>query len=432
MAPRRVLAAGACGALVLSARPAHAQSSVLLEGFAARTEQSSAPVFGGLALGGYSGPFGLRVSGSLNTAHDAISTPQTYDDNGYGCHRGRCPGGYGGYGPGGYGSDGGSSLRVAAWTADADLLFEPFRTFGVGRALLLGFSPYVFGGIGYYAARPAAAADTGFATVDYGVGVRHELLGWLGVTGEARFRRALRGDSTVLDFNRHNAQFRVGLTVSFGGGHTAHRASPVSPAAGVATGAATSTAEGPTGSALPGVPTAPPASMAAVPSRIVPRVLDLADGYLDTPYRAGGNSPAGFDAPGFVQYVFGREGITLPRTVGQLAQSGMTVSTRTGDLRPGDLVFFANDGGTPDHVAIYVGRNRIIHATASAGAVRYDVLGEGARGAWFASHLVTARRVVDGVADHAAGDVYDDYTAAVGGSAGRPDQAPPPVGGGPR
>ena len=418
MATRRVLAAGICGALALSAPAARAQSPVVLEGFAARADRSSAPVFGGLALGGYSGPFGLRVSGSLNTTR----TPNgpTYYDDGYGCQRGRCPNGYG------YGADGGSTTRVAAWTADADLLFEPFRAFGVGRALLLGFSPYVFGGVGYYSARPASAADTGLTTVNYGVGVRHELLGWLGVTGEARFRRALNGDSTVLSFNRHNAQYRVGLTVSFGGGH-AHRQAPVivRGAPGVIGGTG---ALGPcAGGACGPVPTLPAASMAAVGARVVPRVLDLADGFVGTPYVSGGTTPAGgFDAAGFVQYVFGREGLELPRTVRQLAQTGMTVSTRTGNLRPGDLLFFANDGVTPDHVAIYAGRDRILHATGSGGSVRYDVLGEGARGAWFSAHLVAARRVVDGAEapDRLRRDI--DAAPATDDAPARPDQAPQP------
>ena len=45
-------------------------------------------------------------------------------------------------------------------------------------------------------------------------------------------------------------------------------------------------------------------------------------------------------------------------------------------------------------VAIYAGHDRIIHATASGGGVRYDVLGEGERGEWFTDHIVTARRIV--------------------------------------
>lgn len=409
---RRVLAA-VVGPLALVVAPVRAQSPVVLEGFAARAEPSSAPYFGGLALGGYSGPFGFRVSGALTTARTDGQDYYTYP-NEYGCRRRACPDEYGG--------PSGSSRQVAAWMTDADLLFEPLRAFRVGRALLLGFSPYVFGGIGYYAARPVNAPDTGLTTVNYGVGLRHELLGGLGVSAEARFRRALHGDSTVLSFNRHTAQYRLGLTVSFGGHHTPRRAPPV--AVPVYVPAVSAPAASPT-VIIPGV------SMAVVGAHAIPRVLDLADGSVGAPYLSGGTAPTtGFDAAGFVQYVFGREGIVLPRTVGQLARSGMTVSTRAGNLRPGDLVFFSNDGTTPDHVAIYAGHDRIVHATASGGGVRYDVLGDGARGAWFASHLVAARRVVDGSEAPDRARQNGDAAPAVGNAdaPSRPDQAPPPSG----
>jgi cell wall-associated NlpC family hydrolase len=116
---------------------------------------------------------------------------------------------------------------------------------------------------------------------------------------------------------------------------------------------------------------------------------------VGTPYLSGGTNPSiGFDAAGFVQYVFAREHVQLPRTSHAIAELGEEVSTRTGSLRPGDLLFFGNDGSSIDHIAIYAGHDRIIHATATGDGVRYDVLGEGRRGEWFADHLVTARRIV--------------------------------------
>jgi cell wall-associated NlpC family hydrolase len=84
----------------------------------------------------------------------------------------------------------------------------------------------------------------------------------------------------------------------------------------------------------------------------------------------------------------------LPRTAHAIAELGDDVSTRIGSLRPGDLLFFGNDGSSIDHVAIYAGHDRIVHATASGDGVRYDVLGEGPRGEWFVDHLVTARRIL--------------------------------------
>lgn len=384
MSPTRWVFAAACGALSLSAAPAlRAQSPLLLELFAARRQASTAPFFGGLGLAGYRGPFGLRVTGSLNLGDRANTGGTSFADDQQ-CRGLHCwPGG------GFAGTQETSLFGLGGWTADADLVVEPLRAVPALRALLLGFSPYAFGGVGRYAVRPTIVADTSVTGLSYGVGVRHQLLGALGVSAEARFRRALSGNAAVSTVAlRQNAQwrtaqYRVGLTVSFGGRRAARASAPA-----------------PAPVALPApaprdaAPLPPPVA-AAPAARVTPRVLDLADGLVNTPYRAGGSTPAsGFDAAGFVQYVFGREGVALPGTVGGLAEAGTAVAARAGALVPGDLLLFANDGSTVDHVAIYVGRDRFIHATASGGAVRYDVLGEGARGRWFADHLVGVRRVV--------------------------------------
>lgn len=53
---------------------------------------------------------------------------------------------------------------------------------------------------------------------------------------------------------------------------------------------------------------------------------------------------------------------------------------------------FAERGEPISHVAIYAGRNRIIHASASGGEVRYDDLST-RRGQWFIEHMVAARRI---------------------------------------
>ena len=65
---------------------------------------------------------------------------------------------------------------------------------------------------------------------------------------------------------------------------------------------------------------------------------------------------------------------------------------RFNSLAAGDLVMFADPGEPISHVAIYAGHNRIIHASSSGGAVRYDDLGT-RRGKWFVDHMVAARRV---------------------------------------
>lgn len=321
--------------------------------------------------------FGLRVSGALdfnNGGNGSVAGPQPVPY--YGCDRFRC----GGYGGSRYNYDSGLGIGIGGWTADADLLFAPLRTFPMAKALLLGFSPYAFIGIGGMGVNPPAVADTNRATWSYGLGVHHDLLGWLGVTAETRNRRSLQSDSAIAIGSRRSWEYRAGVSVRFGGHH---EAPPSAPPAGILV----------PNDRLGGDRVDSEESA----SRLIARVLDLAESYMGTPYLSGGTNPSiGLDAGGFVQYVFEREGVSLPRTAHEIAELGNQVSTDVGLLHPGDLLFFGNDGSSIDHVAIYVGHDRIVHATATGGGVRYDVLGEGPRGEWFADHLVTARRIIAG------------------------------------
>ena len=123
------------------------------------------------------------------------------------------------------------------------------------------------------------------------------------------------------------------------------------------------------------------------------RVLRLADDYLGVKYRWGGTSPrTGFDCSGYVQYVYDREGVRLPRTSRQQAVAGTRRPTRWDAAGPGDLVMFANPGEAISHVAFYAGNGRILHSSSSGGGVRYDDL-ETKRGRWYRERLVAVRRV---------------------------------------
>ena len=163
----------------------------MFEGYAARHQQSAAPLFGGLGFTGYTGIFGLRLSGGLNVSRREPAD-QTANFQFLQCGSGTCQtktitsSGEGDHG-----------LALGGWTADADVLVEPFRRVPVMKSLLLGFSPYGFFGVGGYGVRPYAAADTSVATLNYGLGAHHDLLGWLGVGVEARYRRPLHSDSAL-------------------------------------------------------------------------------------------------------------------------------------------------------------------------------------------------------------------------------------------
>jgi hypothetical protein len=55
-------------------------------------------------------------------------------------------------------------------------------------------------------------------------------------------------------------------------------------------------------------------------------------------------------------------------------------------------MLFRGRNGVINHVALYAGRNRILHSSSSGGGVGFDDL-DTKRGAYFRSHLVAARRV---------------------------------------
>jgi cell wall-associated NlpC family hydrolase len=82
-------------------------------------------------------------------------------------------------------------------------------------------------------------------------------------------------------------------------------------------------------------------------------VVNIARGLLGIPYVYGGESPSGFDCSGFTQYVFGKAGVSLPRT----ASAQQRAAARVSSPRPGDLVFF---GSPAWHVGIYTGNGMMI------------------------------------------------------------------------
>ncbi|MCH6269413.1 MULTISPECIES: C40 family peptidase [Neobacillus] len=97
-------------------------------------------------------------------------------------------------------------------------------------------------------------------------------------------------------------------------------------------------------------------------------VIEEAKKYLGSPYKWGGNTPAGFDCSGFTVYVFNKVGISLPRT----AATQWDATTPVASPSIGDLVFFQTYKLGPSHVGIYLGNNKFISA-ASTGVTISDM-----------------------------------------------------------
>ncbi|WP_425599468.1 C40 family peptidase [Noviluteimonas dokdonensis] len=101
-------------------------------------------------------------------------------------------------------------------------------------------------------------------------------------------------------------------------------------------------------------------------------VMSKAMSLLGTPYRWGGESTEGFDCSGLVGYVYRSVlGMELPRVSRQMATTGEAVERSA--LVPGDLVFFGLRGRV-NHVGIYVGEGRFLHAPSRGKDVRVDSL----------------------------------------------------------
>ncbi|BBF42934.1 NLP/P60 family protein [Lachnospiraceae bacterium KM106-2] len=91
------------------------------------------------------------------------------------------------------------------------------------------------------------------------------------------------------------------------------------------------------------------------------RLVSYAKQFVGNPYVWGGTSLTnGTDCSGFTQAVFRQFGYSIPRTSRLQASVGRAVSTS--DLQAGDLLFYAK-GGTINHVAIYIGGGKIVHAS---------------------------------------------------------------------
>lgn len=124
------------------------------------------------------------------------------------------------------------------------------------------------------------------------------------------------------------------------------------------------------------------------------RIVSVALQHIGAPYRWGGADPRGFDCSGFVMFVYGKAGTSLPHGAVQQYKFGVPVS-RAG-LEPGDIVFFDR----LRHNGIYIGDGQFIHSSKSGDVVKVSRLDED----WFERRWVGARRLA--IAD--GGEIRQD------------------------
>jgi len=109
-------------------------------------------------------------------------------------------------------------------------------------------------------------------------------------------------------------------------------------------------------------------------------------------YVWGGTTPEGFDCSGYVQYLYKKQNIELPRTAQEQSKLGQQVDIA--QLKKGDLLFFNTDksrGLAVSHVGIYIGNGEFIHAASKDKGIIISPI----EGHYAQSFVVAKRLMVD-------------------------------------
>lgn len=100
----------------------------------------------------------------------------------------------------------------------------------------------------------------------------------------------------------------------------------------------------------------------------VERLRSVAERWLGTRYRSGGNGENGLDCSGFVNRVLLTFGIRLTgRSSPSFWTQGEEVDQQ--DLQPGDMVFFSDGSRRIGHVGLYLENGTFVHASVAKGVM---------------------------------------------------------------
>lgn len=120
-----------------------------------------------------------------------------------------------------------------------------------------------------------------------------------------------------------------------------------------------------------GCSSAPTKNSVALPSvsdisPLQKKVIAAAKKRLGAPYCYGGTAKC-MDCSGLIVTIYQDIGITLPRTSAQQFSTGKYIEPDEATV--GDLIFFRNKSGNINHVGLYVGDNKLLHASSSKGVI---------------------------------------------------------------
>jgi cell wall-associated NlpC family hydrolase len=121
-------------------------------------------------------------------------------------------------------------------------------------------------------------------------------------------------------------------------------------------------------------------------------LADFAMRLRGVPYRYGGATREGFDCSGLVFFSHRYLGLTVPRTSRDQAEGARDIKERK--LRPGDLVFFKIGSRKVNHVGIYIGDRKFVHAPGAGKPVTVNSLDD----EYYAQRFSSAGRYWDRLA----------------------------------
>lgn len=253
-----------------------------------------------------------------------------------------------------------------------------------GQRLLLGAKPAAVPASTPPATRPQPAAESPIHLV---------------AKGETLYQIARSNQVSVEDLIRLNQlpdhRLRPGQQLLLREDSTRHPAELEQPAAALAAEETTAGTPSPPPEEGAGADTAAPLDPAplAAATPNPQRLAQTIDRLRSLPYRFGGNGVRGIDCSGFVQKVFREFAIELPRSAREQYRLGVPVERN--HLKQGDLVFFRTYAKYPSHVGIYLGDNKMVHAsTRSRKVVVSDITQS-----YYTKRYIGAKRLVEGDAE---------------------------------
>ena len=99
------------------------------------------------------------------------------------------------------------------------------------------------------------------------------------------------------------------------------------------------------------------------------QIVNYAIQFVGNPYVWGGTSLTnGVDCSGFTMKVMQKFGVSLPHYSGSQAKMGKKVTS--GNMKPGDLIFYAGSNGRINHVALYIGNGQVVHAASRRSGIK--------------------------------------------------------------